>query len=73
VNFIYKKLRKRLTITVMFIYCRVMEGNQSIGAKEAKAFYDKLWKCLIDARTADRKNRMKSKIDPNRKLKVQKH
>ncbi len=53
--------------------CRVMEGNQSIGAKEAKAFYDKLWKCLIDARTADRKNRMKSKIDPNKKLKVQKH
>ena len=49
---------------------RVVEGNESVGPKEAKVFYDKLWKCLIDARTADRKNRMKSKIDHKKKLQV---
>ncbi len=47
-----------------------MENNSSIGPKEAKVFYDKLWKCLIDARTADRKKRMKSKIDHKKNLQV---
>jgi hypothetical protein len=48
----------------------VIEGNSSVGPKEAKVFYDKLWKCLIDARTADRKKKMKSKIDHKKNLKV---
>ena len=47
-----------------------MEGNGSIGGKEAKVFYDKLWKCLIDARTADRKKKMKSKINHKKNLEV---
>ncbi len=40
---------------------RVMESNSSYGEKRAKAFYTSLWKLLIDARTSERKAKLKKK------------
>ena len=40
---------------------RLMRANPSMGEKAAKAFYTSLWKLLIDARTAERKKKLKYK------------
>ena len=36
------------------------------GEKQAKCFYDSLWKKLIDARTKERKNKLRRKQLPER-------
>ncbi len=42
--------------------CRVMEGsNRTFEEKRTKAFYTSLWKLLIDARTAERKAKLRPK------------
>ena len=38
---------------------RVMKSNPKIGEKKAKVFYISLWKLLIDARTRERKKKLK--------------
>ena len=38
---------------------RVMKSNPKIGEKRAKIFYMSLWKLLIDARTRERKEKLK--------------
>jgi hypothetical protein len=38
---------------------RVMKSNPKIGEKKAKVFYTALWKLLIDARTRERKEKLK--------------
>ena len=43
---------------------RVMTGNPNLGEKRAKAFYTSLWKLLIDARTKERKNKLKLRKQP---------
>ncbi len=51
---------------------RVLEGSgKAFGEKRAKAFYTSLWKLLIDARTAERKAKLKPKV-PNRYKDVEK-
>ncbi len=40
---------------------RIMTSNAKIGEKKAKVLYTKLWKRLIDARTADRRRKLKPK------------
>lgn len=36
-----------------------MKSNPNIGEKKAKVFYISLWKLLIDARTRERKQKLK--------------
>jgi hypothetical protein len=49
--------------------CRVMAGSD-FGEKRAKVFYTKLWKLLIDARTAERKEKLRAK-QPKRNVKAE--
>lgn len=39
---------------------RVMTSNPNIGEKKAKVFYTSLWQLLIDARTVERKTKLRS-------------
>ena len=40
---------------------RIIEGNPKMSEKAAKAVHDKLWAKLVDARTRERKKKVKAK------------
>lgn len=50
---------------------RVLKGNKKLDEKKAKVFYTKLWKIFVDARTADRKQKLKPKINHKRRMEEQ--
>ena len=43
--------------------CRILAHHPEVGEKAAKLFYVALWKLLIDARSKERKTKVRNFID----------
>ena len=51
---------------IEFIKRVLNDSTNHWSEKQAKSFYDALWKKLIDARTKERKNKLRRKRIPQR-------
>ena len=55
--------RQMLRVPEADFILRIVGGNPKISEKAAKAVHDKLWAKLVDARTRERKKKVKAKVE----------